>query len=195
MTGILEARMFRSVPGGYIFQPPPLTIFSPVDSYLVNESQKADVLAIIRSRTAVWIRIVADSALALAVATGVAIDGVGGAPPIVSISSAFCIFLIVQMSGSALAIYVTLRRLKPILAGLPRSNVPSPDRRQFPFGRPSPAFATFWSVVLALYIGYEHHSLNDILFIVLFIGLVLAFSLRRPKSPQAGGGAGTDRSS
>src|SRR5215469_10346170 len=51
MLDILEARMFKPVPDGYIFQPPP-TIFTRTNAYHVNEAQKAEILTIMRAHGA-----------------------------------------------------------------------------------------------------------------------------------------------
>jgi hypothetical protein len=48
MFGYLERQMFKAVPGGYIFQPPPPTRFHGTQAYVVNEAQKEEIEVISR---------------------------------------------------------------------------------------------------------------------------------------------------
>ena len=41
----MEARMFKEVPNGFIFQLPPPTIFTPTEAVLVTASQRDEILA------------------------------------------------------------------------------------------------------------------------------------------------------
>jgi hypothetical protein len=47
-TRFIEMRMFKEVPGGFIFQLPPPTIFTATEAVLVTASQREEILAITR---------------------------------------------------------------------------------------------------------------------------------------------------
>jgi hypothetical protein len=177
MLHVIESRMFKAVPNGYIFQPPPPTNFSATQAYLVNESQKAEILAVTRAGGAMWGRTVTLVALALAVASGVAMNVIGNAPLIPNIVIAICIWLTAQIVGTILALYLKLHQLKPVLAGLPRS-----DERLFrvlkphPLSRPRSArMAAFWCAGSGIMLGYasvQHRPFTAaIWFIVLALNL------------------------
>ena len=122
MTGILEARMFKAVPGGYIFQPPPPSSFHASAAYLINEAQKTKILAIMRARAGLGQRSLAYISLVLAITAGVAMDQVVESPFMVSVFIGACVALVTQIVGTALALHLTSRQLRPFLADLPQSH-------------------------------------------------------------------------
>jgi len=70
-----EALMFKKVPDGYVFRAPNPWVFGRARFYLVNEAQKAQLLAIVtaRSQAVFWVALVAligASTAALAYGTG-----------------------------------------------------------------------------------------------------------------------------
>jgi hypothetical protein len=119
MTSIIESRMFKSVPGGYIFQVPPPTVFHSTAAYVVNEAQKAQILDIMRARvwaiTATWAGIVA----ALLVGLVIGHFGASGIDIVIVPAGAF---FVLYIAITCLGFHLTQRRLEPVLASLPRSN-------------------------------------------------------------------------
>jgi hypothetical protein len=119
MASTDEARMLKRVEGGYIFQPPP-SIFHRTQAYRVNEAQKAEILVLVKR----WKRWFARGALALAVASAIAVhpriapDAPIGASYIVFVG----IFIIAFAISQPVANYVVALRLRPLLAGIPRSD-------------------------------------------------------------------------
>jgi hypothetical protein len=120
-TPFLEKRMFKEVTGGYIFQPPPPSIFTPTDAVLVNETQRAEILAIMRKGSATWRRISARIALVTAIGTGVAVSRVDDIPMAVGIFLGMCVGFIVLIFATQFAMWRKLVALRPLLAGLPPS--------------------------------------------------------------------------
>ena len=113
--------MFKRAPDGYIFQPPPPTIFARTSAYHVNEVQKAEILTIMRAHGGRLRRSVF-GALVLAITAGALIGVVGVVPVFVSIPIALCVCFIALMAGTALVHHMELRRLEPILVDLRRSD-------------------------------------------------------------------------
>ena len=182
MLHLLESRMFKAVPGGYIFQPPPPTNFITTEAYLVDESKKAEILAITRAGDAAAGRAVTFGSLALAAAAGVAMRFVEIAPVAAVIIVAFCLFLVAQILGTCFVLYWKLRRLEPVLAGLPRSDerlFPQTDRnarRRLLCGPPSPRAAAFWCAGSGLLLGYksaQHLPFTNVASTILFIIFVV----------------------
>ena len=118
MNSVLEGRMFKPVEGGYIFQLPK-SFFHHTQAYRVTKAQKAQILAVIEPERGRWIRWGTRSALALAIASGVAVDQAGGASLWHSFLVSISVFLVAQIIGTSMAYYAVSRRLQPLLAGLP----------------------------------------------------------------------------
>jgi hypothetical protein len=119
-SAILEARSFKAVPEGYIFQPPPPTIFEHTDAYVVTEAQKAQILAITRSPPPWW-RVARKTILALSAGIGVCLCVVAGAPVLAGSFLALEIWFLLFIVISVLSLKLELRKLQPLLAGLPPS--------------------------------------------------------------------------
>jgi len=170
--------MFKAVPGGYLFQPPPPTAFHET-AYLVNESQKADILAIYstpRWRCAGWF--VMATAVPLAIATGLLLYRVGDAPGLVNALAAVVVWLMWQVLGFSLLWYLKLREVRPVLANLPQS-----DERLFPvrgrrpvFRAPSPVAIAPYCAGLGFWLGLrfqQHPPFADATSAFLLFGLAL----------------------
>jgi hypothetical protein len=196
MTDILEARMFKPAPGGYIFQAQPPTQFHRTQAYLVNESRKAEILAILRAGRWLGMRIVAVAALALAVAAGVLVDALG-APLLAGIFLGVCVFLFAAIAGYMLVLHFQQRQLQPLLAGLQRSDerlFPEPDLARLLYGRPSYRDVAIQCTVLAFLLGtrieQQHPPFTDVWSTVFlaFLALNLFWALR----PTPADAQGTD---
>ena len=196
MTDIFEARMFKPSPGGYIFQAQPPTQFHRTQAYLVNESRKAEILAILRAGRWLGMRIVAVAALALAVAAGVLVDA-GEGPLLVGIFLGVCVFLFAAIVGYMLVLHFQQRQLQPLLAGLQRSDerlFPEPDRARLLYGPPSPRGVAIQCAVYAFLLGIrveqQHLPFTDVWSTVLlaFLALNLFWALR----PTPADAQGTD---
>jgi HAMP domain-containing protein len=176
MLNYLERRMFKEAPGGYIFQPPPPTRFTTTEAYLVDEAKRAEILTITRAGGVTAGRVVTFGSLALAIVAGVA-TSIGDAPMAVTIVIAFCLFLVAQIAGTCLVLYWKLRRVQPVLAGLPRSDerlFPQTDRRRLLWGPPTPHAAAFWCAVCGFLLGYNSAShppftnVSSTIFVIIF---------------------------
>jgi hypothetical protein len=202
MADLLEARMFKPAPDGYIFQAPPPTQFHRTQAYLVNESQKAEILAFFRARRTLWVRILIVAALALAVAAVVLFD-VGGGPLLLGIFLGFCVFPLAMIGGYVLLLHFEQRQLQPLLAGLPRSDerlFPEVDLRRLLFGPPSSTrYLALWCAMFAFLLGQrfeQHPPFTDVLSTVLLFTLALyLFWALRPAPPDAPGTGRADGAS
>lgn len=186
MSSNLASIMFKPAPGGYVFQPPPPTIFHRTNSYLVDENKRAEIIAALRSGEPRNTIIVLAAALVLAAMTGVLVDRFD--PPVWAILSlAFCAFLLAFLSGSALEIHLRGRQLRPLLVGLPRSGevlFPKPKWTAPPKPRP----AAVMCGVTGLILGYK--SADHLPFttwsatLYLFAFAIALFSAVRPQPGQ-----------
>jgi len=162
MTTLFESRMFKSVPSGYIFQARPPTIFHSAPAYVVNEGQKAQILAIVRAGSRLWTIIALLACIAVAVPV-LLVMGQFGVPGIVRFGAGIFIVSAVIIAVNSLHFYLRQRRLEPVLAGLPRSNerlFPQSD----PYGAPSPRWGLIWCTGTGIMLGYasaEHLPLTD----------------------------------
>ena len=128
--------MFKPVPGGYVFRAPNLWVFGRKRFYLVNETQRAELLSIIAARglqrarghifMVALVGLVFSATMIVAHASGhsepTALDAVlllGLVP--------FCIY-----GALVISIWPIARRLKPVLAGVP----PHPPVSFLDWGRP-----------------------------------------------------------
>ena len=120
-TSFVETRMFKEVPGGYIFQLPPPSIFTPTDAVLVTASQREQILAITRKGSAIARRIFLWGAVAAAMLAGRTTGHIEDMPTLVSVFIGFCAgFLTLVLAN----IVFTLRKraiLRPLLERLPQS--------------------------------------------------------------------------
>ena len=122
----IAATLFRPAPGGYVYREPYRWPFGAAPHYLVNEDQKAEIMAIVISKRPILSQVVLWSTLCVMVAiscvglwaytrhdTPTAIDTIG----IVALTAAQVIL--------ALAIFFwwKRRRLRPLLATLPPTDL------------------------------------------------------------------------
>ena len=116
---VLEALTFKAVPEGYIFQPAPSTIFQTTDAYVVTEAQRAQILAITRSPPPWW-RVAMKAILTISAGIGICLCVIGAPLWEGALAAAWAWFLL-HMASAAAASRSELRKLQPLLAGLPRS--------------------------------------------------------------------------
>ena len=112
-----EAIMFKKVPDGYVFRAPNPFVFGRARFYLVNEAQKAQLLAIITARNPAvfWVVVM----FLIAAATAALAYGTGHDNPTVG-DAIVMLGLIPVWLYSAVLISTrpTTRKLEPLLAGL-----------------------------------------------------------------------------
>ena len=119
MITVFESRMFKSVSGGYIFQLEPPTIFHSTAAYVVNEAQKAQILAIVKPRF--WAIMPLWASIAAALLAGLVVGHFGGSV-IDYVFIGAGAFFVMLIPVTYLRFHLMRRRLEPVLAGLPRSN-------------------------------------------------------------------------
>jgi hypothetical protein len=119
-----EEAAFKSVAGGYVFQPP--TLFWPVvrsRGYLVNEAQKAELIACLRrQRRRIFFLLIVYVLICVGLTTAV---GMSGALPRISpadfIAKVTAMALVVVPILIVLHLYL-VRGLRPLIADLPRTD-------------------------------------------------------------------------
>ena len=200
MSRIIESKMFKPAPGGYIFQAVPPSIFNPTDAYLVNESHKAQILSITRALDAKWGHIVMRGAFALAVAAGVVFDRLIfdtplGARVFLDVIIALMAWLVAQTIGTAFLMNLIVRRLEPVLAGLPGSDerlFPTFPRVKFRFAlwaRPGAGAAALWCAVFGFILGQragQHPPFTDFHSTLLLVALVVNLFWAMRGKPKTG---------
>src|SRR5882757_8105558 len=125
-VGEIEAVLFKRVAGGYIFQQPNPWLFGRSNRYIVGEAQKAAILAIIMPRRPVLRIALITVGILLwiaAVATAVWAFGSGHDSPTGGDFVAIFGLIVVPIVGALIvALQRNLRRMRPILAGAPRTD-------------------------------------------------------------------------
>jgi hypothetical protein len=134
MTDARETLWFKPVPEGYVFQAPNPWIFARRQRFfLVDEAQKAQLLAVLTARSqsaALTIRIL--SFLAMFGASGAAIAFIaGGGDHSLAAFSAILIAMLVSMYLAFLIAAGPTRRVQPLLSGLSPTDqrITAADRR------------------------------------------------------------------
>jgi hypothetical protein len=115
---VLEAGKFKRVEAGYVLRPPSASFLHRTQAYRVNQAQKAEILSRAALEKGRWTPWLTRCALALAVASGVAVHAVG-ATLWHSVLVGFGVFLVATIVAPNRA---ASRRLQPLLVGLPRSD-------------------------------------------------------------------------
>jgi hypothetical protein len=127
-----EAIMFKQVPDGYVFRAPNPFVFGRARFYLVNEAQKAQLLAVITARnTAMYFWLVV--LVLIAAGTGALAYGTGHDDPTVSDVVIMMALIPLWLYAAVLvSLYPTARKLEPLLAGLQRTDqsITSADLRK-----------------------------------------------------------------
>jgi hypothetical protein len=131
MTDVREAAMFKQVADGYVFRAPNPWVFGRTRFYLADESQKARLLAIVKSRSPAvfWIALVG----LIAASTALIAFGTAHDDPTTGDVAIMIALLPVWLYGALLiSIYPMARRLQPILAALPptEQRITAVDLRQ-----------------------------------------------------------------
>ena len=120
-TRFIEMRMFKEVPGGFIFQLPPPTIFTPTDAVLVTARQREEILAITRKGSPMARRVFLWGAVAVGILVGRATGHIEDMPALASVFFGSCAGFLTLILAT---IVFTLRKrviLRPLLEPLPRS--------------------------------------------------------------------------
>jgi hypothetical protein len=128
MTNIGNFAVFKPVPGGYVYRKPTIWLFGVSEHVQVNEAQKAAIVAVITAASPAVLGATALAWVACSLLIGAALwwlAGQGG-------DGAAGFAAAVAVAATVLAIYpafvlsrqLLLRRLRPVIAGLPRSDEP-----------------------------------------------------------------------
>jgi hypothetical protein len=118
----IEAALFKPVPGGHVCWAPSAWLFGNAEHYLVTDAQKSKILPIMLTTPRwvlglglLWLLMCgAASAVVAWTLAGIAFDAAIAMVKVLTVGLAVLIPFI--------ALRLTLRRLKPILAGLPRTD-------------------------------------------------------------------------
>jgi hypothetical protein len=107
-------------------------------AHIVDETQKTEILTVLRAPAPLSGRMVALVTLLVGMTVGI-VTGFHGAPLWASVAFALESWFVASMIGVGLAMHLKLRELAPILAALPRSNeqlFPELNRFRRPSGQP-----------------------------------------------------------
>ena len=217
MRDAIVSAMFRPVPGGYVFRSPNQSVFGDIlynwyylmgdaPHYLVNEAQKAEIVAIITPRRPILRVIVITIALLLWVVAAMWIVlafGYGQANLALSDVIVFTgLILVPVVLALQIALWRKLRRLQPVLVGLPRTDerITNRDFRQaranamsferlLLLGAGATLVGAGWiKVSLNTFSHVDWHLFMPLLSIVIFLGLgANFFSLAILKAKQKQG--------
>jgi hypothetical protein len=123
VRGSIESRRFKPVPGGFVFQAPNPWVFGVARHYLVNAAQKSDILARMTPRRPILIgALVTMTVILWAVAMSALVWAFGSGhddPTATDILVMAALIVVPMILAVPLAIGLQLRRLQPVLAGLP----------------------------------------------------------------------------
>ncbi len=89
-TRFIETRMFKEIPGGFIFQLPPPTVFTPTEAVLVTPSQREEILAITRKGASIAARVFFWGAVATGFLVSRAAGHMDDMPTLISAFLGFC---------------------------------------------------------------------------------------------------------
>jgi hypothetical protein len=120
----IEAALFKQVGGGWVFQAPNPWVFGRTSRYLVNEAQKAELLAIVTPRRPI-LRIAAITAgiLVWAVAASTIVWAVSSydEPTVTDALAIFALVVVPIFLALVFALRRNLSRMQRVLAGAPRT--------------------------------------------------------------------------
>jgi F0F1-type ATP synthase membrane subunit c/vacuolar-type H+-ATPase subunit K len=124
VTDLGKFVVFKPVIGGYVYAAPSTWVVGPRDHYLVDESEKAAILAIMTSssQSVLWIIGLSWITLSVLLATGVSLWAYGSTYHY--LYSPLVIIAVILSAYAALFIsrQLLLSRLRPILSALRRTN-------------------------------------------------------------------------
>jgi hypothetical protein len=120
-TRFIEMRMFKEFPGGFIFQLPPPTIFTPTDAVLVTAAQREEILAITRKGSPIARRVFLWGAVAVGILVGRATGHIEDMPALASVFFGFCAGFLTLILATTVFILRKRAILSPLLEPLPRS--------------------------------------------------------------------------
>src|SRR5262245_19982422 len=89
-TQFTEMRMFKQVPGGFIFQLPRPTIFTPTEAVLVTASQREEILSITRKGSTMARRVFVWGSVVVGIFVGHETSRIEDMPALVSFFLGFC---------------------------------------------------------------------------------------------------------
>jgi hypothetical protein len=119
---VLESISFKPVPGGFVYRAPRPWLFGPTRHYLISESQKAEISAIMTPRRPILFQ------LALWMAFSFMVAAAGGIvwaftghrePTAVDVVAMVALIVVEVFAGLRALRWRQMRRLRPILADLP----------------------------------------------------------------------------
>jgi hypothetical protein len=117
--------VFKTVPGGYVYRAPNAWLFGSGNHYLVNEAQKAEILAIFKKPTqeTVWVAILLWIVISALLAEAAALwVWAAHQNPILTGLSAIVSFPFLLYVGALISRRFLLRRLRPVLIQLPATD-------------------------------------------------------------------------
>jgi len=118
----MSDRAFKPVPGGWIYRAPNPWVFGDAPRYLVNDTQKAEIEAIVARRPALVgvTLIIGTVAWLVAVTNFVGGFGSGGiSPTVFDLLGMIVLMAVPLLIGAPLSARIQRRRLAPVLANLP----------------------------------------------------------------------------
>lgn len=123
----IEAILFKPATGGFIYRAPNPWVFGAADHFLVNEAQKHDILEIVVARRPI-LRLAAITVALLLWGIGIGTLCWAFSGHEDPTAADVVVMIVMTIAAMFLALHGEirrkLRRLQPILAGLPRSNEP-----------------------------------------------------------------------
>lgn len=161
----IESVLFKRVEGGHVFQLPNRWIFGSSTRFLVNDSQKAELVAIMTPRRPILTAalIIAGILLWTVAAASIVWAFTGHDDPTgYDVVAMTALILVPMFLALMMGLRRNLRRMQPILAGLPRTHerISGSDRRQ--------AMATALSrrQLLLIVFGWSVTSLSQVFILV-----------------------------
>jgi hypothetical protein len=123
-VGEIQSVLFKQVPGGYVFQQPNPWIFGRSSRYLVNEEQKAALLAIVTPRRPVLRGVMILAGVLLWAVTAsflVWAFSSHNEPTTLDVVAISVLIVGPMLAALIVALQRNLRRMRSILAGAPRT--------------------------------------------------------------------------
>jgi len=167
-VGEIESALFKRVAGGHIFQAPNPWLFGRSSRYLVNDTQKAQLLAIITPRRpTLWVVVLAAGIGLWAAVASVIVWAFGSGhdqPTAYDMVAMTLLIFVPLILALMMALRRNLRRMQPVLAGLPRTDerISHSERQQAMAAamsfRRALLIGAAWTVILLLQIFVISHD-------------------------------------